>query len=57
MSVMVKCSWEMLFFESEDTEVLIADRISCLQVMKSKLTIIPYCLTCINIYGVAVVLC
>ena len=26
MSVMVKCSWEMLFFESEDTEVLKADR-------------------------------
>ena len=24
--VMVKCSWEMLFFESEDTEVLKADR-------------------------------
>ena len=26
MSVTVKCSWEMLFFESEDTEVLKADR-------------------------------
>ena len=24
--VMVKCSWEMLFFESEDTEILKADR-------------------------------
>ena len=25
MSVMLKCSWEMLFFESEDTEVFKAD--------------------------------
>ena len=26
LSVMLKCSWEMLFFESKDTEVLKADR-------------------------------
>ena len=26
MSVMFKCSWEMLFFESKDTEVFKADR-------------------------------
>ena len=26
MSVMFKCSWEMLFFESEDTVVFKADR-------------------------------
>ena len=25
MSLMFKCSWEMLFFESEDTEVFKAD--------------------------------
>ena len=26
MSLVVKCSWEMLFIESEDTEVFKADR-------------------------------
>ena len=26
MSLMFKCSWEMLFFESKDTEVFKADR-------------------------------
>ena len=26
MSSMFKCSWEMLFFEGEDTEVFKADR-------------------------------
>ena len=26
MSLMFKCSWEMLFFESEDTDVFKADR-------------------------------
>ena len=26
MSVMFKCLWEMLFFESKDTEVFKADR-------------------------------
>ena len=46
MSLMFKCSWEMLFFESEDTVVSKLIEISCLQVMKSKLTIIPRCLTC-----------
>ena len=46
MSLMFKCSWEMLFFESEDTEVSKLIEISCLQVMKSKLTITPRCLTC-----------
>ena len=46
MSLMFKCSWEMLFFESEDTVVSKLIEISCFQVMKSKLTIIPRCLTC-----------
>ena len=26
MSLIFKCSWEMLFFQSEDTEVFKADR-------------------------------
>ena len=26
MSLMFKCSWEMLFFERKDTEVFMADR-------------------------------
>ena len=26
MSLMFKCSWEILFFESEDTEIFKADR-------------------------------
>ena len=41
MSLMLKFSWEMLFFENGDTEVLKLIEISCLQVIKSKLTIIP----------------
>ena len=40
-----KFSWEMLFFESGDTEVFKADR-SSLQVIKSKSAIILQCLTC-----------
>ena len=31
---MFKCSWEMLFFESEDTEVFKLIEIRCLQAMK-----------------------
>ena len=46
MSLMFKCSWEMFFFESEDTVVSKLIEISCLQVMKCKPTIIPRCLTC-----------
>ena len=47
MSLMLKFSSEMLFFESGDTEVFKAGRsISCLQVIKGKLTIIPLSLTC-----------
>ena len=38
MSLMLKFSREMLFFESGDTEVFKADRISCLQVITGKLT-------------------
>ena len=39
MSLMLKFSWEMLFFESGDTEVLKLIEISCLQVIKGKLTV------------------
>ena len=41
------CSWEMLFFESKEARIQKFSKlveISCLQVMKSKLTIIPYLL-------------
>ena len=49
MSLMLKFSWEMLFFESGDTEVLKLIEISCLQVIKGKLTVRltkSGCLTC-----------
>ena len=41
MSLMLKFSWEMLFFESGDTEVLKADRNKLFASNKGKLTIIP----------------
>ena len=47
LSVMFKCSWEMLFFESNDKEIFKADRNKLFACnMTSKLTIIPRCLTC-----------
>ena len=47
MSLMFKCSWEMLFFESKDTEVFKGDR-NKLIASNEKQTdkFIPYCLTC-----------
>ena len=44
-----KCSWELLFFDSKDTEVLKADR-NKLVASNEKQTdkFIPYCLTCIT---------
>ena len=44
-----KCSWKMLFFESEDTEVFRADR-NKLVASNEKQTdkFIPYCLTCVT---------
>ena len=44
-----KCSWELLFFDSKDTEVLKAER-NKLVASNEKQTdkFIPYCLTCIT---------
>ena len=44
-----KCSWELLFFDSKDTEVLKADR-NKLVASNEKQTdkFIPYCLTCVT---------
>ena len=42
-----KCSWEMLFFESEDTEVFRADRNKLVaSIEKQSDKFITYCLTC-----------
>ena len=42
LSVIFKCSWEMLFFESNDKEIFKADRNKLFACnMTSKLTIIP----------------
>ena len=38
MSSMFKCSWEMLFFESEDKEVYKADRNKLVASNEKKLT-------------------
>ena len=47
MSLMFKCSWEMLFFESEDTEVFKADRNKMVASNEKETDkFIPYCLTC-----------
>ena len=40
MSLMLKFSWKILFFESGDTEVSKLLEISCLQVMKNKSKVI-----------------
>ena len=42
----VKYSWEMSFLKAEIKKFWKLLKISCWQVMKSKMTIIPWCLTC-----------
>ena len=47
MSLMFKCSWEMLFFESEDTEGFKADRNKLVASNENQTDkFIPYCSTC-----------
>ena len=55
MSLLFKFSWEMPFLKAEIQRFSKLLEISCLQLMKSKLRIIPLCLTCFTHYrGVSI---